>query len=95
MQDLIPVNIAIGDRTYRVRIDSKDEEKVRRLNKLINDQIIDFKTRFAGKDMQDYIAMVLLWFVTEQQSNHAGGDNTQVSTQLEALEALLDNHLEP
>jgi cell division protein ZapA len=94
MQDLIPVNIAIGDRTYRVRIDSKDEEKVRRLNKLINDQIIDFKTRFAGKDMQDYIAMVLLWFVTEQQSNHGGEENAQISTQLEALESLLDSHLE-
>jgi len=95
MQDLIPVNINVGDRTYRVRIDSKDEEKVRRINKQINDQIIDFKTRFAGKDMQDYIAMVLLWFVTEQQSNQSGGDNAQISTQLEALEALLDNNLEP
>lgn len=94
MQDLIPVNIAIGDRTYRVRIDSKDEEKVRRLNKLINDQIIDFKTRFAGKDMQDYIAMVLLWFVTEQQSNHGGEEYAQINTQLEALESLLDSHLE-
>ncbi|MGL6268412.1 MAG: cell division protein ZapA [Chitinophagaceae bacterium] len=95
MQDLIPVNIAIGDRTYRVRIDSKDEEKVRRINKQINDQIIDFKTRFAGKDMQDYIAMVLLWFVTEQQSSQSGADNSQISTQLEALEAMLDNNLEP
>jgi cell division protein ZapA len=95
MQDLIPVNINVGDRTYRVRIDSKDEEKVRRINKQINDQIIDFKTRFAGKDMQDYIAMVLLWFVTEQQSNQSGSDNSQISTQLEALEALLDNNLEP
>lgn len=95
MQDLIPVNINVGDRTYRVRIDSKDEEKVRRINKQINDQIIDFKTRFAGKDMQDYIAMVLLWFVTEQQSNQSGADNSQISTQLEALEALLDNNLEP
>jgi cell division protein ZapA len=95
MQDLIPVNINVGDRTYRVRIDSKDEEKVRRINKQINDQIIDFKTRFAGKDMQDYIAMVLLWFVTEQQSNQSGSDNSQISTQLEALEALIDNNLEP
>jgi len=95
MQDLIPVNINVGDRTYRVRIDSKDEEKVRRINKQINDQIIDFKTRFAGKDMQDYIAMVLLWFVTEQQSNQSGSDNSEISTQLEALEALLDNNLEP
>ncbi len=32
MQELIPVNIVIGDRTYRVRIESRDEEKVRRID---------------------------------------------------------------
>jgi cell division protein ZapA (FtsZ GTPase activity inhibitor) len=93
MQELIPVNIVIGDRTYRVRIETGDEEKVRRLIKLINEQILDFKTRFAGKDMQDYIAMVMLWFVTEQQNNETNLDNSQVTAQLESLESLLDNHL--
>jgi cell division protein ZapA (FtsZ GTPase activity inhibitor) len=94
MQELIPVNIVVGDRTYRVRIDGKDEEKVRRLIKQINDQILDFKTRFAGKDMQDYIAMVLLWFVTEQQNKQDNPESTDVTAQLEALESLLDSHLE-
>lgn len=93
MQELIPINIVIGDRTYRVRIESKDEEKVRKLIKQINDQILDFKTRFAGKDMQDYTAMVLLWFVTEQQNNQQAPDAAEISTRLEALEALLDNQL--
>ena len=31
---------------------------------MINDKIIEFKTNFAGKDMQDYIAMVVLWYAT-------------------------------
>ena len=66
MEELIPINVLIGDRTYRIRIEPRDEEVVRRTLKLINDKIIDFKTTFAGKDMQDYVAMVLLWFATEQ-----------------------------
>jgi cell division protein ZapA len=94
MQELIPVNIVIGDRTYRVRIESQDEEKVRKLIKQINDQILDFKTRFAGKDMQDYVAMVLLWFVTEQQNGESGLDAGEISNQLKELESLLDNQLE-
>jgi cell division protein ZapA (FtsZ GTPase activity inhibitor) len=94
MQELIPVNIVIGDRTYRVRIESQDEEKVRKLIKQINDQILDFKTRFAGKDMQDYVAMVLLWFVTEQQNGESGLDSGEISNQLKELESLLDNQLE-
>ena len=33
----------------------------------MNEKIVDYKTNFAGKDMQDYVSMVLLWYATEQQ----------------------------
>jgi cell division protein ZapA len=62
---LIPINILIGDRTYRIKSLPKDEEVIRKTVKLINDKIIEFKTQFAGKDMQDYIAMVLIWYATQ------------------------------
>jgi cell division protein ZapA len=65
--NLIPVNITIADRTYRVKIDAKDEETVRNTAALINQKMVEFKNAYAGKDMQDYISMVLLWFTTEQQ----------------------------
>lgn len=68
MQDLIPINIVIGDRTYRIKINPADEGAVRSTLKIINDKIIEFKTQFAGKDMQDYVAMVLIWFATQPQS---------------------------
>jgi hypothetical protein len=90
MQELIPINLVIGDRSYRVRIDAADEEKVRKLIKLINDRVLEFKYNFSGKDMQDYIAMVLLWFVTEQQEGGAHTDMERVSEELTALETLLD-----
>lgn len=80
MEELIPINVLIGDRTYRVKIDRADEESVRKTLKSINDQIIEYKTQFAGKDMQDYIAMVLLWYATQVPSGNeisAGGSTIQ------------------
>lgn len=93
--ELIPTNLVIGDRTYRVRIQPKDEEVVRKTMKTINDKIVEFKTAFAGKDMQDYIAMVLVWFATEQNaaaSNQIAEDN--VSSRLQTLEKMIDGALE-
>lgn len=66
--DLIAVNITIADRSYRVKIASKDEEAVRKTSALINQKMLEFKSAYAGKDMQDYISMVLLWVTTEQQT---------------------------
>ena len=65
--EMMPVNITIADRNYRVRIAPKDEEAVRKTAALINQKMVEFKYLYAGKDMQDYISMVLLWFTTEQQ----------------------------
>ncbi len=87
MQNLISVNIVIGDRNYRVRIDAADEESVRKIAKLINDKIVEFKSSFAGKDMQDYISMVLLWFVTEQQQGNISASG--IHEALNNLEELL------
>ena len=90
-EELIPLNLLIGDRTYRVRINPTDEEVVRKTVKTINDKLIEFKTQFAGKDMQDYIAMVLVWFATEQNasiSNQVNLDN--VSSRLQTLEKMID-----
>jgi cell division protein ZapA len=80
---LIPINILIGDRTYRIKSLAKDEEIIRKTLKIINDKIIEFKTQFAGKDMQDYIAMVLIWYATQAPST---GNNQQ--QELEFLEVL-------
>lgn len=95
MEELIPVNILIGDRTYRLKIEPKDEESVRKSIKLINDKILEFKTSFSGKDMQDYIAMVLIWLATEK--NKSGEDWVkleQSAEKLQSLEDLLDKVLE-
>lgn len=64
---LIAINIVVADRSFRLKIQPEDEEIVRGTIKSLNEKIIDYKTNFAGRDMQDYVSMVLLWFATEQQ----------------------------
>ena len=46
--------------------------------------MVEFKNAYAGKDMQDYISMVLLWFTTEQQQT---GQNLY---ELEAIQNQID-----
>ena len=94
MQELIPINVIVGDRSYRIKINTTDEEKVRMVTRKINDQLLKFKTGFAGKDMQDYIAMVLLWFVTEQQDGNLNPELVKIAEQLTGLETMVDQILE-
>ena len=62
---------------------------------MINDKIIEFKTQFAGKDMQDYIAMVIIWYATQ----NAGGEgnsmlNKEMADALTKMELQISNTLE-
>jgi cell division protein ZapA (FtsZ GTPase activity inhibitor) len=94
MPELIPVNIVIADRSYRLKIEAADEEMVRKTANLINDKITEFRTQFAGKDMQDYVSMVLLWFATDNK--HSGMEQIkwqELSEKLASIEKLLDKSL--
>jgi len=95
MDQLIAATVVIGDRSYRIKLNPKDEEVVRRTVKVINDKTIEYKTKFAGKDMQDYIAMVLIWLATEQQSKSGSADIEQgtLNEKLSAIERLLDSQV--
>ncbi|MBL0269597.1 MAG: cell division protein ZapA [Chitinophagaceae bacterium] len=94
MSELIPISALVGDRTFRVKIETADEEVVRKTLKTINDKVVEFKTLFAGKDMQDYISMVLLWFATEQHAGRSANvELDNVTDQLNTIEKMLDGQL--
>jgi hypothetical protein len=90
MPELIPINIVIGDRTYRIKTSPKDEEVIRRTLKTVNDKIIEFKTQFAGKDMQDYIAMVLIWHTTLAGPEDNPALEKEMTEALQKIEQQLD-----
>lgn len=90
-ENMLPINITIADRTYRVKVAPKDEEAVRKTATIINQKMLDFKVAYAGKDTQDYISMVLLWFATEQR---ASGENLYELESLQNQIETLKNSIE-
>jgi len=94
MKNFIPVNVVVGDRTYRIKIKAEDEEMVRKISKKLNEQVNSFKAQYAGKDMQDYIAMALLWFVSENHENGEKIKTDDIRGRLAKIEDDLDKSLE-
>jgi len=91
MDELVAVSAVIGDRSYRIKIQPGDEEVVRKTIKTVNDKIIEFKTQFSGKDMQDYIAMVLIWYATQASSSNA---NPELEKELAAALLKMEEQLD-
>ncbi|MBK8609965.1 MAG: cell division protein ZapA [Chitinophagaceae bacterium] len=90
MAELIPINIVIGDRTYRIKTAPADEESIRSTLKTINEKIVEFKTQFAGKDMQDYVAMVMIWYATQVKADDNPALEKEVEEALKKIEGQLD-----
>ncbi len=90
MAELITVNIVIGDRTYRIKTNPSDEEAIRHTLKTINEKIVEFKTQFSGKDMQDYIAMVMIWYATQTSADNNPALEKEMTNVLLKIEKQLD-----
>ena len=90
MNELIPINILIADRTYRIKTEPENEEVIRKTLKIINDKILEYKTQFAGKDMQDYIAMVIIWYATQGTDTGSQSQTAEITEALSKLELQLD-----
>lgn len=90
MNELIPINILIADRTYRIKTEPENEEVIRKTLKIINDKILEFKTQFAGKDMQDYVAMVIIWYATQGTDAGSTPQTAEITESLSKLELQLD-----
>lgn len=88
--ELIPLNIVIGDRNYRIKVLPADEGTVRKVLKTINEKIVEYKTQFAGKDMQDYISMVLIWYATQLKENTSEIISNDILESILKMEKQLD-----
>jgi len=97
MAELIPISAQIGDRTYRLKVEPKDEATVRKTLQQINDKIMELKSVYVGKDMQDYVAMTMIWFATQQTNATAPAtqqEDPTIRKGLEILEGLIESGLQ-
>lgn len=89
MEDKLSIRVNVADRYYPLKIDRKDEEKIRKAAKMINEKVLQYKQRYTDKDIQDFLAMAALQYVIKVIECDS---NLEPSSVLEELKDL-DNEL--
>ena len=89
MEDKLSIRVNVADRYYPLKIDRKDEEKIRKAAKMINEKVLQYKQRYTDKDIQDFLAMAALQYVIKVLESDS---NLETSPVLEELKDL-DNEL--
>ncbi|MBU1369000.1 MAG: cell division protein ZapA [Bacteroidetes bacterium] len=91
----ITINIMIAERTYKLKVDTEGEERVRKAANIINDRIKAYSQAYAYKDHQDLLAMTALQLATSEANLEAElkFKNQELDQKLQQLDMLLSNHL--
>ncbi|MEI8279186.1 MAG: cell division protein ZapA [Bacteroidota bacterium] len=63
--ELITINVWLGGRSYRISIKPEEEEAVRKAVKIADEKVIALRTQYAGRDDQDFLAMCLLMYASD------------------------------
>ncbi len=94
MDDKLSININIADRLYPLRVDRKEEEDIRKAAKIINEKVVQYKQKYAGKDFQDCLAMATLQFVIQKFDTEKRIDIAPLVDELEVMNDFLCEFLE-
>lgn len=94
MDDKLSIKVNVADRSYPLKIERDDEEKIRRAAKLINDKVLQYKQHYTDKDMQDFLAMAALQFVIKLIESGGRQDNNEVFDEMSELNEWLGVYLE-
>ena len=61
----MPVTLWLAGRSYRIRIKPDEEQSVRKAARLAEEKLNEMRNHYAGKDDQDFLAMVLLSYAID------------------------------
>ncbi|MBR9918574.1 cell division protein ZapA [bacterium] len=88
----LSIKINICDRFYPLRINSREEEGVRKASKIINERVRYYIENYSVQDKQDALAMVALELAVEQknQASPSAENSDDLRSRLDSLEQLLD-----
>ena len=90
MEEKLPIKVQIAERYYPLKIERRDEEKIRKAAKLINDKLLQYKQRYTDKDSQDFLAMAALQFVIQLLDCESEQNLVSLEEDLKALNEELD-----
>ena len=85
MDEKLSIRINIADRYYPLKIDRKDEEKIRKAARSINEKVLLSKQKYTDKDTQDYLAMAALQFVMKVIDGEDFNRDTEIYEKIREL----------
>jgi cell division protein ZapA (FtsZ GTPase activity inhibitor) len=88
----ISIKINIADRVYPLKVNTEEEEMIRRAAKLINDRIKEYQDNYAVRDKQDLLSMCVLHYATAtlKVEKKMIDDDTGVADKVYQLDQLLE-----
>ena len=91
-QELIPINVWLAGRSYRIRIRPEEEEAVRKAVKVADEKIMELRHSYAGKDDQDFVARCLLMYAADSaiETFHSPVIQQEIQSMLGRIESVLD-----
>ncbi len=63
MDDKLSIRVNVADRYYPLKVETENEERIRKAARLINEKVLQYKQRYVDKDTQDFLAMAALQYV--------------------------------
>jgi cell division protein ZapA len=93
MDNKLSINVKVAERSYPLRVDRNDEERIRKAAKLINDKVLQYKQRYNDKDVQDFLAMAALQYVIKALELENGQDLMPVLDAVTAMDQKLEQVL--
>ena len=90
MEEKLAIKVQIAERFYPLKIERREEERIRKAAKLINDKLLQYKQRYTDKDSQDFLAMAALQFVIQLLDCESKQNLLSLEEDLKALSDELD-----
>lgn len=94
MENKLSIRVNVADRYYPLKIDRRDEERIRKAAKLINEKVLQYKKRYKDKDIQDFLAMASLQYVIKLLEQDNKEEESVVLEEIKEINEELDKFIE-
>ena len=93
MDDKLSIRVNVADRYYPLKVESENEERIRKAARMINEKVLQYKQRYLDKDVQDFLAMAALQFVTRIIETENKTDISPLEQKVQELNEELEEYL--
>ena len=93
MEEKLSIRVNIADKYYPLKINRAEEERIRKAARLINEKVLQYKQKYADKDVLDFLAMTALQNTTRMVELEEKHDINTFALSIKELTEELDEYI--